>query len=316
MDLIITDYKFKYYPNWQLVEEPGFDDRGLYDGKWESFYIDGATSKKFSYAEGKRDKIWMSYYQDGRRENYTFYTLDTLITDYEFTYYKNLQIMEEPKFSKDGLFDGKWQQFYEGGETKMTFYYEDGLKDQICMSYFPDNRRQNYTFYNQDTLITNYDFKYYDNIEIVDNPDYYDYEYYMNLQVVEEPRYDNLQIVEEPKFDNDTDIRGPFSLITIIESQGPVNSNIPVFDLSKIMIFADSDFVTNKWFYSNQNSDMILNSLAWLAEDYEVISIRPKVVPFRSLVVNRREREFLKWSSGLPFILMITTSVVVWWRRR
>jgi len=201
MDSVITDYKFKYYPNWQLVEEPGFDDRGLYDGKWESYYIDGATSKKFSYTEGKRDKIWMSYYQDGRRENYTFYTLDTLITDYDFTYYKNLQIMEEPKFSKDGLFDGKWQQFYEGGETKMTFYYEDGLKDQIWMSYFPDNRRQNYTFYNQDTLITNYDFKYYDNIEIVDNPDYYDYEYYMNLQVVEEPRYDNLQIVEEPKFD-------------------------------------------------------------------------------------------------------------------
>ena len=83
-----------------------------------------------------------------------------------------------------------------------------------------------------------------------------------------------------------------------------------------MIIFADSDFVTNKWFYSNQNSDMILNSLAWLAEDYEVISIRPKVVPFRSLVVNRREREFLKWSSGLPFILMITTSIVVWWRRR
>ena len=122
--------------------------------------------------------------------------------------------------------------------------------------------------------------------------------------------------IEDPKFDNDTDIRGPFSLITIIESKGPVNSNIPVFDLSKIMIFADSDFVTNKWFYSNQNSDIILNSLAWLAEDYEVISIRPKVVPFRSLVVNRREREFLKWSSGLPFVLMITTSVVVWWRRR
>ena len=275
MDSVITDYKFKYYPNWQLVEEPGFDDRGLYDGKWESFYIDGATSKKFSYTEGKRDKIWMSYYQDGRRENYTFYTLDTLITDYDFTYYQNLQIMEEPKFSKDGLFDGKWEQFYEGGETKKTYSYErnlknkiwmsyyqdgrrenytfytldtlitdydftyyqnlqimeepkfskDGLfdgkweqfhqdgetkmtfsydrnkKDQIWMSYFPDNRRQNYTFYNQDTLITNYDFKYYDNIKIVDNPDYYDYEYYMNLQVVEKPRYDNLQIIEEPKFD-------------------------------------------------------------------------------------------------------------------
>ena len=161
MDSIITDYKFKYYPNWQLVEEPGFDDRGLYDGKWESFYIDGATSKKFFYDKGKRDQIWMSYYQDGRRENYTFYALDTLITDYDFTYYKNLQIMEEPKFSKDGLFDGKWEQFYQDGETKMTFNYDRNKKDQIWMSYFPDNRRQNYTFYNQDTLITDYDFTYY-----------------------------------------------------------------------------------------------------------------------------------------------------------
>ena len=122
--------------------------------------------------------------------------------------------------------------------------------------------------------------------------------------------------IEDPKFDENTDIQGPFSMISIIESTGPVSSNTPVFDLSKIMIFGDSDFVTNKWFYSNQNSDLILNSMAWLAEDYEVISIRPKIVPFRSIVVNRREREVLKWTSGLPFVLMLVTSTVVWWRRR
>ena len=122
--------------------------------------------------------------------------------------------------------------------------------------------------------------------------------------------------IEEPQFDENTDIQGPFSMISIIESTGPVTTNAPIFDLSKIMIFGDSDFVTNKWFYSNQNSDLILNSMAWLAEDYEVISIRPKVVPFRSIVVNRREREVLKWTSGLPFVLMLVTSTVVWWRRR
>ena len=200
MDSTITDYQFKYYPNWQLVEEPGFNDRGLYDGKWESFYIDGATSKKFSYDEGKRDKIWMSYFQDGRRENYTFYTQDSLVTDYDFTYFANLQIKEEPEFNKNGLFDGKWEQFYEDGETKMTFSYDESKKDKIWMSFYPDNRRQNYTYYNQDTLVTDYDFKYYDNIKIIDDPDLYDYAYYMNLEVVKKPRYDNLQIVEEPSF--------------------------------------------------------------------------------------------------------------------
>ena len=68
------------------------------------------------------------------------------------------------------------------------------------MSFYPDNRRQNYTYYNQDTLVTDYDFKYYDNIKIIDDPDLYDYAYYMNLEVVKKPRYDNLQIVEEPSF--------------------------------------------------------------------------------------------------------------------
>ena len=200
MDSIITDYKFKYYPNWQLVEDPSFNDRGLFNGKWESFYIDGATSKKFVYNEGKRDNIWMAFYQDGRRENFTFYTLDSLVTDYDFTYHKNLQIKEEPKFSKEGLFDGKWEQFYADGETKMTFSYDQNKKDNIWMAYFPDNRRQNYTFYSQDTLVTNYDFKYYDNIKIIKEPKLYDYDYYMNLEIVEKPRYDNLQIVEEPSF--------------------------------------------------------------------------------------------------------------------
>ena len=170
MDSIITDYKFKYYPNWQLVEEPGFNDRGLYDGKWESFYIDGATSKKFSYTEGKRDKVWMSYYQDGRRENYTFYTQDSLITDYDFTYYANLQIKEEPKFSKDGLFDGKWEQFYEAGETKKTFTYDENKKNKIWMSYYQDGRRENYTFYDLDSLVTDYDFTYYANLQIKEEP--------------------------------------------------------------------------------------------------------------------------------------------------
>ena len=56
--------------------------------------------------------------------------------------------------------------------------------------------------------------------------------------------------IADPKFHENTDIQGPVSMISIIESTGPVNSNLPIFDLSKIMIFGDSDFVKNKWFYS------------------------------------------------------------------
>ena len=52
MDSVITDYKFRYYPNWQIVEEPSFNDEGLYDGKWESFYLDGTKKKDYEYDMG------------------------------------------------------------------------------------------------------------------------------------------------------------------------------------------------------------------------------------------------------------------------
>ena len=63
--------------------------------------------------------------------------------------------------------------------------------------------------------------------------------------------------IEDPKFDENTDIQGPFSMISIIESTGPVNSKVPNLDISKIIIFGDSHYVTNKWLYSNQNKEKI-----------------------------------------------------------
>ena len=201
-DSLITDYDFKYYQNLQIMEEPRFNKNGLFDGKWEQYHGDGDIKMTFSYDEGKKDNIWQSYYQDGRRDNYTFYDQDSLITDYDFKYYQNLQIMEEPKFSKNGLFDGKWEQYHGDGAIKMTFSYDEGKKDKIWQSFYQDGRKSNYTFYTQDSLITNYDYKYYDNLKLTNNPDLYDYNYYMNLQIVEQPRRDNLQIVEEPNFNN------------------------------------------------------------------------------------------------------------------
>ncbi|MEC8913138.1 MAG: hypothetical protein VX478_06900, partial [Chloroflexota bacterium] len=86
---------------------------------------------------------------------------------------------------------------------------------------------------------------------------------------------------------------------------------------AKIVIFADSDFATNKYFHSSDNADLFLNSVNWLADDYELISIRPKLVPYRELVVNSRERDFIKWSSWvLPPALALILGIFVWWRRR
>ena len=83
------------------------------------------------------------------------------------------------------------------------------------------------------------------------------------------------------------------------------------------MIFGDSDFARNRFFFSSDNADLLLNSVNWLADDYELISIRPKLLPYRELVLNSRERDFIKWSSWFfPPAVMMLLGGLVWWRRR
>ena len=111
--------------------------------------------------------------------------------------------------------------------------------------------------------------------------------------------------------------QGPFPVGAVVEASGMYTDLTPTHQLTKFVIFSDSDFVTNKYFASMDNSAVFLNSINWLADDFELISIRPKLLPYRELVVNSRERDFIKWSSWtLPPTLMLFMSFVVWWRRR
>tara|TARA_B100000586_G_scaffold129905_1_gene93937 strand:- start:276 stop:1946 length:1671 start_codon:yes stop_codon:yes gene_type:complete len=124
---------------------------------------------------------------------------------------------------------------------------------------------------------------------------------------------------ENPGF-SEEEFPGPFVISGLLEASGQmqeptslVSDKVP----AKIVIFSDSDFATNKYFHSSDNSDLFLNSVNWLADDYELISIRPKLVPYRELVVNARERDFIRWSSWVfPPSLMLILGVIVWWRRR
>ncbi len=117
-------------------------------------------------------------------------------------------------------------------------------------------------------------------------------------------------------FDIGDELRGPFAVAAAVEASMTADEterHLP----AKLVVFGDSDFAKNKFFSSSQNGDLLLNSVNWLAEDFELISIRPKLIPFRELVVNTRERDFIKWSSWfLPPAVMVVLGGIVWWRRR
>lgn len=124
---------------------------------------------------------------------------------------------------------------------------------------------------------------------------------------------------EEVNYDPGDDLQGPFDVGAVIQAGGTLTGQPVIADdtVAKIVVFGDSDFAKNKFFFSSDNADLLLNSVNWLAEDYELISIRPKLIPFRELVVNQRERDFIKWSSWfVPPVIMLILAIFVWWRRR
>ena len=122
--------------------------------------------------------------------------------------------------------------------------------------------------------------------------------------------------VEDVKFDPDADILGPHPLGVAVAASGTADET-EFHPTAKFVIIGDSDFAKNFFFGNDDNGDLFLNSVAWLTEDYDLIEIRPKVSQARRLVVNTRERDFIKWSSWfLPPSVMLVLGAFVWWRRR
>ncbi|MSQ40445.1 MAG: hypothetical protein EXR55_02045 [Dehalococcoidia bacterium] len=123
--------------------------------------------------------------------------------------------------------------------------------------------------------------------------------------------------------DSTRDTLGPHVVALAAEAVAPIggdaNAVAPGGDANptRIVVFGDTDFATNKYFYAYSNGDFFLNALNWLAQDYNLISIRPKPVVFRELVTNKQEFDFIRYSSLflLPASILLF-GAVVWWRRQ
>ncbi len=124
----------------------------------------------------------------------------------------------------------------------------------------------------------------------------------------------------EPRTGGETpDPIGPFQPIVYV---GPVDSpesaGEPVSNrFASMVIFGDSDFVSNFHVGVGSGSDFFLNSANYLLGDYSLVSIRPKHYVFREFNLDRDERRFVRWSSILliPGFLGLMAAYV-WWVRR
>lgn len=83
-----------------------------------------------------------------------------------------------------------------------------------------------------------------------------------------------------------------------------------------LVVLGDSDFMSNKDFFLFSNRDLSLNSFAYLSNDMELISIRPKFPAGTILTVTTwTGLLFTIFGYGVP-VLFIILGVTTWLRRR
>ncbi|MFQ5860379.1 MAG: GldG family protein, partial [Dehalococcoidia bacterium] len=107
---------------------------------------------------------------------------------------------------------------------------------------------------------------------------------------------------ERTQFDPTRDLLGLFSNVVLVNAvaprgEEPLRDSEGNFLRASLVVFGDSDFATNKYFFAFSNGDFLLNAVNWLTGDVALISVRPKPQVFRELVLTRNELSFIRYSS-------------------
>jgi ABC-type uncharacterized transport system involved in gliding motility auxiliary subunit len=131
-----------------------------------------------------------------------------------------------------------------------------------------------------------------------------------------------------PKMDGD-DKKGPISLGAAVsgpaaDAPAPAapaakekDGETPKKTETRIVAFGDSDFASNAALGVQGNKDLFLNSLNWLAQQENLIAIRPRDPEDRriTLTADQERRIFYLTVLMVPGLILLA-GVQTWWRRR
>jgi ABC-type uncharacterized transport system involved in gliding motility auxiliary subunit len=82
-------------------------------------------------------------------------------------------------------------------------------------------------------------------------------------------------------------------------------------------VFGDSDFASNAALSIQGNRDLFMNTIGWLSQQENLISIRPKEPDDRRLTMTAAQQTNIVWLALLVIpALIFGSGVYSWWRRR
>jgi ABC-type uncharacterized transport system involved in gliding motility auxiliary subunit len=86
---------------------------------------------------------------------------------------------------------------------------------------------------------------------------------------------------------------------------------------TRVAVIGDSDFAANGTLGIQGNRDLFLNTIGWLSQQENLISIRPKDADDRRITLTSAQQANIAWVSLLIIPgFIFSTGVYTWWRRR
>jgi ABC-type uncharacterized transport system involved in gliding motility auxiliary subunit len=113
-----------------------------------------------------------------------------------------------------------------------------------------------------------------------------------------------------PQYDAGKDTKGPISIgVAATKKVGDKEA--------RLVVIGDADFASNAVIRSLGNGDLVFNTFNWLAQEEDLIAIRPKAPTNRTVTMNQSQQD-LFW---YVVVLLMPLAVVgaggyMWWKRR
>ena len=112
----------------------------------------------------------------------------------------------------------------------------------------------------------------------------------------------------ETKKDGD-DPQGPMDLAYAVRNQE---------DVPKAVVVGNSQFLIDALIYQQGNRDFVMNSVNWLQEKENLVTIRPREeTALQQVIILPKQRGYIFYGTIVVFPLAILAlGTVIWWRRR
>jgi ABC-type uncharacterized transport system involved in gliding motility auxiliary subunit len=120
-------------------------------------------------------------------------------------------------------------------------------------------------------------------------------------------------------FNEGVDEKGPVSVVavaTVTPRHQAATDQEP--KRARLVVFGDSDFASNNYLNLSGNRDLFLNTVSWLAEEENLIAIRPKEGGSFFTPVTATQERLIFWLSMivLPAVVVGSGVATYMWRRR